>query len=238
VFTSDAVVNASGFAATVSCVSAPQPDLLLTQIGASPSTVAAGNNVSLTATVANQGGGSASASAVGFYLSNDQVLSANDVLLGTSPGGALGLNLTASRPLTAAVPATTAPGSYYVIFVADPTNAVAESNEANNGASLRLTVTQATATRDETAGYTVAVAPNPVASGQPLLVRLDGNGPAGPATVELYNTLGQRVHTQPLVLSPTRANRAEISTQGLATGVYTLRLTGTGLSVTRRVLIN
>ncbi len=238
VFSSDGLINAAGFAATVSCVSAPQPDLLMTQIGASPSTVAAGNNVSLTATVANQGGGAASASAVGFYLSTDQVLSANDVLLGTSPGGALGLNLSASRPLVAPVPANTVPGSYYVLFVADPTNAVAETNETNNTAALRLTVTQATATRDETAGYTVAVVPNPVASGQPLLVRLDGNGPTGRATVELYNALGQRMQSQPLVLSPGRANRAELATQGLASGVYTLRLVGAGLSVTRRVIID
>ena len=238
VFSSDGYVNAPGFVATVACVSAPQSDLLLTQIGASPSTVPAGNNVSLTATVANQGGGSASASAVGYYLSVDQLVSANDVLLGTSPGGALGLNLTATRSLTVPVPANTVPGSYYVIFVADPANAVAESNEANNAAALRFTVTQATATRDQTAGYTVAVAPNPVASGQPLLLALDGAGPTGTATVELYNALGQRVQSQPLLLSSGRANRAEVATQGLATGVYTLRLTGTGLSVTRRVFIN
>ncbi|GAA4042386.1 hypothetical protein GCM10022409_30480 [Hymenobacter glaciei] len=238
VFGSDGYVNAAGFAATVSCVSAPQADLLLTQIGASPSTVAAGKTVNLTATVANQGGGPANASAVGFYLSTDQVLSANDVLLGTSPGGGLGLNLTASRPLTAAVPATTTPGSYYVIFVADPANAVAETNETNNVAALRLTVTQATATRDQTGGYTVAVAPNPVASGQTLVLALEGDRPTGAATLTLYNALGQRVQSQPLQLGPGRARRAEVATQGLATGVYTLRLTGAGLSITRRVLIN
>ena len=238
VFSSDAYGNAAGFAATVSCVSAPLSDLLLTQIGASPSTVPAGNNVGLSATVANQGGGVAPSSAVGYYLSADQVLSVNDLLLGTSPGAALGLNLTATRTLTAPVPAGTVPGSYYVLFVADPANAVAESNETNNVEALRLTVTQATATRDQTAGYTVAVAPNPVASGQPLRVALDGAGPTGTATVELYNALGQRVQSQSLLLSSGRANRAEVATQGLASGVYTLRLTGAGLSVTRRVLIN
>ena len=150
---------------------------------------------------------------------------------------ALSLNLTASRPLTAQVPANTAPGSYYVLFVADPANAVAETNEANNMAALRLTVTQATATRYETAGYSVAVAPNPVASGQSLVVRLEGSGPTGPATGALYNALGQCVQTQALLLQSGRANRAEIATQGLASGVYTLRLTGSGLSVTRRVVL-
>ena len=237
VFSSDALDNAAGFAATVSCVSAPLSDLLLTQIGASPSTVPAGNSVSLSATVANQGGGPASASAVGFFLSTDQVLSAGDVPLGTSPGGALGVGLTGSRPLVALVPAGTAPGSYYVLFVADPANAVAEANEANNVAALRLSVTQATATREQTGGYRVAVAPNPVAAGQPLGVRLAGSGPAGPATIELYNALGQRVQAQALVLRPGQDQRTELATQGLASGVYTLRLTGPGLSVTRRVVL-
>ena len=236
-FSSDANTGGAGFEATVSCVSAPLSDLLLTQIGASPSTVPAGNSVSLSATVANQGGGPASASAVGFFLSTDQVLSAGDLPLGTSPGGALGVGLTGSRPLVALVPAGTAPGSYYVLFVADPANAVAEANEANNVAALRLSVTQATATREQTGGYRVAVAPNPVAAGQPLGVRLAGSGPAGPATIELYNALGQRVQAQALVLRPGQDQRAELATQGLASGVYTLRLTGPGLSVTRRVIV-
>lgn len=161
----------------------------------------------------NQGNSVSPSSSVGFYLSTDQTLVASDVLMTTVTGNA-------------------------VLFVADPINAVAESNEINNVAVLRLTVMQATATRDQTAGYTVAVAPNPLASGQPLLVVLDGAGPVGAAIVELYNVLGQRVQSQPLLLSSGRANRTEVATQGLASGVYTLRLTGIGLSVTRRVLIN
>ena len=57
------------------------------------------------------------------------------------------------------------------------------------------------------------------------------------ADLSLYNVLVQRVRTQPLALGAGRANRAEVATQNLATGVYTLRLTGTNLSVTRRVVI-
>lgn len=60
----------------------------------------------------------------------------------------------------------------------------------------------------------------------------------GLATMELYNALGQRVQAQSLALSSDRANQAEVATQGLASGVYTLHLTGSGLRVTRRVLVN
>jgi subtilase family serine protease len=228
---------AAGFDATVNCISAPLSDLLLTQIGASPSSVPAGSNLSLSATIANQGGGPAASSAVGYYLSTNQTLDASDRLLGTSAGTALGVNLDASRQLVAAVPANVTPGAYYVLFVADPANVVSETNENNNIASLPVTVTQGLASREQTAGYTVAVVPNPVAGGNTLRVQLSGAGTTNAASAELYNALGQRVLTQAMQLGAGRTNQAELPTQGLATGVYTLRLTGKGLSVTRRVVI-
>ena len=236
-FTTDGSVTDTGFEAAVSCVAPPQPDLLLTQIGASPSSVPAGNALLLSATVENQGAGPATSAAVGYYLSTNQLLDASDVLLGTSPGPLLAAGLSASRQLTATVPASVTPGNYFVLFVADPLNVVAETNETNNLAALALTVTQGLAAREQTAGYVVAVAPNPVASGQALQVQLSGMGTSCTAALDLYNALGQRVSSQEVLLRSGRANQAEVVTQGLATGVYTLRLTGPGLSVTRRIAV-
>ena len=99
-----------------------------------------------------------------------------------------------------------------------------------------MTVTQALS-REQTAGYAVAVVPNPVATGQALRVQLSGPGASCVAELSLYNVLGQRVRTQPLALGAGRANLAEVTTQNLATGVYTLRLTGPNLSITRCVVI-
>ena len=236
-FVSDGGVNYAGFDATASCVAAPQPDLLLTQIGASPSSVAAGGNLSLTASIANQGAGPAASSAVGYYLSTNRLLDASDRLLGISAGAALGTGLNDTRQLTATVPANVPVGAYYVLFVADPLNAEAETDETNNLAALPVTVTQALATRELTAGYSVNVAPNPVTSGGTLRVQLSGTGANCAAELSLYNALGQRVRSQPLLLGAGRANQAAILTQNLATGVYILRLTGPDLSVTRRVVI-
>ena len=239
VFTSDGSVTASGFDAAVSCITAPVvlPDLLLTQIGASPSSVPAGGNLSLSATVDNQGSGTAASSAVGYYLSTNQTLDASDILLGTSAGTSLAAATSANRQLVATVPASVATGAYYVLFMADPTNAVTETDETNNLASLAVTVTTGLASREQTAGYEVAVAPNPVANGGALRVQMTGAGITCTAAVELFNTLGQRVSSQQLPLGAGRANRAEIATQGLATGVYVLHLTGPNLNVTRRVVI-
>ena len=236
-FISDGSVSLAGFEATASCTIAPEPDLLLTQIGASPSSVRAGSNLVLSATVANQGAGPAASSAVGYYLSSNQLLDASDRLLGTSAGQGLGANLDDTRQLAATVPANVPAGAYYVLFVADPLGVVSETNETNNLAALPVTVLQALASREQTAGYTVTVAPNPVASGGALRVQLAGVGARCAASLDLYNALGQRVCSQPLPLGAGRANQAEVSTQNLATGVYTLRLTGPGLSVTRRVAI-
>lgn len=114
---------------------------------------------------------------VGYYLSTNQVLDASDRLLGTSVGTALGANLNDTRQLAAVVPGNVVPGAYYVLFVADPLNAVTETNESNNLAALPLTVTQALVNREQTAGYTVSVVPNPVANGGLLRVRLSWAGP-------------------------------------------------------------
>ncbi|MBU6120555.1 T9SS type A sorting domain-containing protein [Hymenobacter sp. PAMC29290] len=239
VFTSDGSVTYAGFDAAVTCVTAPVvlPDLLLTQIGASPSSVPAGGNLSLSATVANQGGGSAANSAVGYYLSTNQTLDASDILLGSSAGTSLAVSASATHQLVAAVPASVTPGAYYVLFMADPLNVVAESNETNNLASLAVTVTTGLAAREQTAGYSVAVAPNPVANGNALRVQMTGVGATCTASVDLFNALGQRVSSQQLQLGTGRANQAEISMRGLATGVYVLHLTGPNLNVTRRVVI-
>ena len=236
-FISDSYVNGPGFTATATCITALQSDLMLTQIGASPSTVPAGGKLSLTATVANQGMGSAPSSAVGYYLSSNQVLDASDRLLGTSIGNALGTNLDDTRQLAAAVPANVPAGAYYVLFVTDPLDEVSETDETNNLAALPVTVTQVLANHEQTAGYTVSVIPNPVASGGALRVQLSGAGTSCAAALDLYNALGQRVRSQPLPLGGGRANLSEVATQNLPTGVYILRLTGPGLSVTRRVVI-
>ena len=74
-----------------------------------------------------------------------------------------------------------------MLVVADPTNAVSETNEANNLAALPVTVTQALAIREQTVGYAVAVAPNPVATGQALRVQLSGPGASCVAELSLYN---------------------------------------------------
>lgn len=117
------------------------PDLVMTAV-AGPATANRGQVVTLTGTVTNQGVGGYGALTdlarpsttlrVGFYLSTNPNITANDRLVGSIvltsiPAGA-------SVPLTvsATIPANLSIGTYYIGAIADDTGALRESNEVNN----------------------------------------------------------------------------------------------------------
>ena len=136
-FTSDYSDQYSGFAATISCAtSAPLPDLTIQSPSAQPLAVAAGGSISTNCYVRNLSGTLAPSSNVGYYLSTDATLSANDVLLGSSYVYSMGGNQSVYQSAYLSVPASVAAGSYYLLFVADYQNQVTESDETNNTNSL------------------------------------------------------------------------------------------------------
>ncbi|MBC8082014.1 MAG: hypothetical protein H7Z21_02280, partial [Hymenobacter sp.] len=140
-FTSDYLGQYGGFAADIACVTTiPQADLAVQGASAQPLAIVPGNFLSVNCTVYNLSGTTAQSSSVGYYLSADAVLSANDVLLGSSLGGPLGIGQSSYRAATLPVPAATPTGSYYLLFAADYLNVVSESNEANNTASISVNV--------------------------------------------------------------------------------------------------
>jgi hypothetical protein len=68
-------------------------------------------------------------------------------------------------------------------------------------------------------------------------MQLNGPGTRTEASLGLYNNLGQLLTTRGIRLMPGQNNQVEISTTGLAAGVYILRLTGPSLNAVRRVVI-
>ena len=101
-----------------------------------PGMVAPGGAVSLASwTVKNQGGQNSWSFTSGYYLSADAVISTSDKYLGgTSNLRGLVAGAQTVWPATASltIPATTAPGLYYLGILVDRANAIAESNEKNN----------------------------------------------------------------------------------------------------------
>jgi subtilase family serine protease len=100
----------------------------------------AGQAMTVTDTIRNQGGGATPVTTTRYYLSTNGSLEAGDTLLGSRsvPGLAPGASDTGSTSLV--IPAGTATGSYFIIAKADGDDALAETNETNNLYARSITV--------------------------------------------------------------------------------------------------
>lgn len=234
-FYSDGSIVNSGFEASISCVSAPQyPDLQILSQAASSTTIAAGGSVTLSCDITNTGGTSAASSDVSYYLSVDTVWGPADVLLGTSTGGALAALATSPRSLGVVIPSSTASGAYYVLYYADGTLQVSESDEANNVEWLAITVTSAVGIVNASAPeQPVSVYPNPSTGKFDVSFY---NSESGQVTMSIYNNLGQVISAreiqagQGISIIPVDLSEAD-------KGIYLVRISAGGRETTTRVII-
>lgn len=112
-------------------ITAPQPDLMLTSITATPTAVKTGDAVTVTAVVKNQGQADAGASTMRVYLSPDTTIDGSDTFVVDIPTSTLAAGASTTVTGTFTVPAINN-GRYYVGGYADIANQVPESNETNN----------------------------------------------------------------------------------------------------------
>ena len=118
------------------------PDLGVSTLTASASTVAAGAAVTVTDKVANDGGSQAGASVTRFYLSSNTTLDGADVLLPASRSvPALAVAASSTGPTMLTIPAGTTAAKYYILAKADGEEGVAETSETNNVLSRSIQVT-------------------------------------------------------------------------------------------------
>lgn len=109
------------------------PDLAATAVQASVPRVAPGRPLNVSSTTRNEGRSGAPSSKTRYRLSTDGVVDAGDALLaGTTNVAALAPGASKSFTTRVTIPASTPPGSYFIIACADANSAVAESNEDNN----------------------------------------------------------------------------------------------------------
>ena len=117
------------------------PDLIVTAV-TSPTTGVAGGSIDISVTLKNQGAQAAGAFGVVFYLSTDSTITTSDIDTGWGcpfDSLAAGASTGCGGPIT--LPANVAAGTYYFGAYADNANAVAESNETNNGLAATHTIT-------------------------------------------------------------------------------------------------
>lgn len=97
-----------------------------------------------------------------YYLSADQQWDAGDKYLGYDKVAGIEPGAWGWEEINFKVPTSTAPGQYYVLFVADASNKVEESNENNNVRSEAITITGSSRMVEGATDLQVTAFPNPV----------------------------------------------------------------------------
>ena len=232
---SDETNNVVSFPVTVAAGGNVLPDLELWRPSISFAAVPPGGNTGAFTFIFNRGPAAVGAYEIGYYLSADTVFSAGtDVFLGLVPGSSLSMSggTIHSAPVLT-IPPTTSPGNYYLVFMADPRNVVAETNENNNSRALALRVTgtaTATATAAERA---IAIYPMPVARGEMLNIAAEAYRQQ-PVAVAVFDGLGRLVLHQAVAHA---LSTIQVDTKGLRAGIYSVRVSSGLGSITRRVVV-
>jgi subtilase family serine protease len=120
------------------------PDLDVSTLTASASTVVAGGAVTVTDKIINDGAGQATATTTRFYLSSNTTLDAGDVPLAAArPVPALAPAASSTGSTSVTIPAGTSAARYYILAKADGDDALVEASETNNLLSRSVQVTAA-----------------------------------------------------------------------------------------------
>ena len=169
-----------------------EPDLVVGSPTVSDDGPAAGMQFALTATVRNDGTGTAPATTLRYYRSSDDTITTSDTQVGTNPVAGLAGSGSSSQSVDLTAPAT--PGIYYYGACVD---AVTDESDTTNNCSpsVQMTVQQtATATQgDPDLKVTSAeVSDNGPAAGAQFrlsaTVRNDGDGGAEATTLRYYRS--------------------------------------------------
>jgi subtilase family serine protease len=124
-------------------VTVPQPDLTVTALSKTATTVKAGGTIVVSNSIKNIGGSKAGSSIVAFHLSIDAAYGGVDDVASTTTRtiASLAINATSTASTGMKIPATTPTGIYYVCIQADTNNSVAETDEGNNTGCSTNTIT-------------------------------------------------------------------------------------------------
>ena len=133
---SDTTNNCS-VAVTVVVGTAPAPDLAVDTPTVSDSSPTAGESITLSATVRNQGSGSSNSTTLRYYRSNDSTVTSGDTEVGTDSVSGLSSSGSSDESISLTAPST--PGTYY--YGACVGSVTEESSTTNNcSAAVAITI--------------------------------------------------------------------------------------------------
>ena len=228
-FHSDGATTGSGFSAIYSSALDLNcnPDLIISNPLSSSSSVMAGSSITVSCSESNSGNTMAGVNTVSLYLSSDNILTPGSkgdvyldrILFHSVP--AKSSSLVYSKNIL--IPDTTASGNYYLFFWADGAQAVNESRENNNFASVQISVVP-----PPPAFSGIKVYPNP-ASG---LINIDGfDIDNGDYEIYLHSAIGQLIFTDKVNVIG-NAMQIQFSAAELTNGIYFMTIkSGKGISV-------
>ena len=108
------------------------PDLIVSALNGSPSSLAQGDALAINATVLNQGSAASGATDLKYYLSADMTVAASDYLIGTVSVNALAAGGSQLFQTLVNIPGSLPDGNYYLGAIVDEANNVSEDDETNN----------------------------------------------------------------------------------------------------------
>jgi subtilase family serine protease len=158
------------------------PDLRITSLNA-PAAAGAGQNIIITETTKNQGGGTTEPSLTQFFLSANSLLDSGDTLLGSRGVPALGTGASSSGSTSVAIPQDTASGNWYIIAKADGEEVVSEISETNNASARSIKV-------GPDLDITALTVPATAQAGQTIVItettKNQGGGTANPSLTQFF----------------------------------------------------
>lgn len=184
----------------------PQPDLVVQTASYTPHSVLPGGSVQVLSEVRNQGTLSASTFQVGIYVSTDDQIATDDLRIGSRTVFQLGIGFGSASSAPYTIPATLAPGTYYLGAIADDLSQVSETVETNNvlRASGTLVVTAPPVPKPDLVVDVATFTPGNAAPGVPVnlsvTVRNAGDLDAGAFRVAFYASTDTTVNAQDVLL--------------------------------------
>ncbi len=205
-------------------------DITVANIAASPTSVPAGGTVSVAADQSYSGtqlDTDLPSFDLDYYLSTDCNLSGNDVLLGGDISGLGSDDPVNPEDEDLIIPSGTAPGNYYILFVADADGELAESDE-NNTACVAVTVTGGNSNCPDPGVSSLSVQPWPPVAGQNFTVTVvtqnDGTGPTlgadDPVVTWTIDGVFQDSDIESSILDPGETDTETLVSNNFPAGTY------------------
>ncbi len=202
-------------------ITGPLPDLTTTAVS-SPTTAMTGQQITVNATVKNQGQSNAGAFTVDVYLSGgDAVITAGDYYFGKITVASLAVGAQQDVSLAVTVPEIPA-GTYYIGAVADRSNSVAETDETNNalaGNQISIAILPP--------DLTMAAVSGPASGGTGAAITMSGTvqnlgGSAGGSHVGFYLSTDANITTTDTMLGTVYVNGLAAGAQQAVSGTFTI----------------